>query len=621
VEEAIHSLSLVRFGTFEVDLQAGELRKSGLKLKLTGQPFQVLAILLERAGEVVTREEMQKRLWPDTFVDVDHNLNTAINKIREVLGDSAENPRFVETLPRRGYRFIGTINHENASASVSAGLERLKRFSTNLVVVAVMLLVVVVSAAIWLARKRDSAMTTAIRSIAVLPLANLSGDPQQDYLADGVTEELIATLGKLSALRVISRTSVMRYKNTDKPLPQIAKELNVDAVVEGSAQREGNRVRITAQLIHASTDRHLWAETYDRDLRDILTVESEVAQTIANEVRIKLTPQEQAGLASAPPVSPEVRELYLKGRYYWNKRTPETAKKSLDYFQRAIEKDPGYAPAYSALADSYVVLGAYKVLPPKLAYPKAEAAAMRALEADNRLGEAHAALGVSKMLFDWNWDGAEREFKQAIELSPNYANAYHWYALYLSRMGRHTEAITAARKAESLDPLSLVNSADLGRDALGPAGLYEQELQQCRKTLEMDPNFASAHVCLADSYRRKGMYKEAIAELQRANETSGGGLTLAPALGSAFARAGRRDEAIKILNQLEARSKREFVPASSFAIMYGALGQRDQAFLWLEKGYEEHDTEMLNLRSSPEFDPLRSDARFEDLVRRMNLPQ
>jgi TolB-like protein/Tfp pilus assembly protein PilF len=486
--------------------------------------------------------------------------------------------------------------------------------------------ILAVLAAFYISGLRDRLRCRAgpgrIESLAVLPLDNLSHDPEQDYFADGMTEELITDLAKISALRVISRTSVMRYRRTEKPLSQIAQELNVDGVVEGSVQRSGNRVRITAQLIQAATDKHLWAESYERDLRDVLSLQDEVARAIASEIKVKLTPQEQTRLASARPVNPEAHGLYLKGRYYWNKRTPETLKKSLEYFQQAIEKDPGYAPAYAGLADSYDMLGAgsYRVLPPKEAYPKAEAAAMKALELDSTLAEAHTSLGWSKWVFDWDWQGAEREYKQAIELNPNYANAHHWYAGYLLDMGRYTEAIGEDRKAESLDPLSLIISADLGDEALGPAGLYDQEMEQCRKTLEMDPNFAQAHMCLADSYVRKGMHKEAIAEFEKAIELSAGSLVYVSALGSTYARAGRRDDAIKILNELKARSKQGFVAPDNFASIYAGLGDKDQAFAWLEKAYEERTDAIIGVSAEPWFDPLRSDPRFQELLRRVGLP-
>ena len=461
-----------------------------------------------------------------------------------------------------------------------------------------------------------------IESIAVLPLENLSADPEQEYIADGMTEELITDLGKIRALRVISRQSVMGYKGSKKRLPEIARELNVDAIVEGTVRRSGDRVRITANLLYAPTDRHMWAETYERDLGEVLALQSEVARAIAREVQAKLTPQERTGLARALPVNPQALDLYLKGRYYWNKRTPEALKKSLDCFQKAIEKDPNYAPAYAGLADSYAMLGAgfYAVLRPREAYPKAEAAATKALQLDSTLAQAHTTLAWSKAFFDWDWEGAEREFKRAIELNPGYANAYHWYAAFLSIMGRHSEAISEGRKAESLDPLSLIISADVAMEALGPAGLYDQEMEQCRKTLEMDASFPLAHACLSDSYKHKRMYDEAVTEMLKAIDLSGGSVVWVSALAQIYALAGKRSEAMKILNELNARSKREYVSPDLFAYIYASLGDNDQAFAWIEKAYEERSNLVSGLKSGRQLEPLRSDPRYQALLRRMNFP-
>ncbi len=570
------------------------------------------------------------RLNPKLPPELEHIINKALEKDREERYQSASELR----------ADLKRLKHETEAAR-SAGVSPaaaaihelpLRRWWPAVATAATLVAAVAVLIALNVAGLRDrismavgarhAAPVPQIQSIAVLPLENLSGDPGQEYFADGMTEELIATLGKLSALRVISRTSAMRYKKTDKPLPQIARELNVDAVIEGSVLRAGDRVRITAQLIQAATDRHLWAETYDRDLRDVLALQDEVARAIASEIKVKLTPQEQTRLASARQVNPEAHELYLKGRYYWNKRTPDTLKKSLEYFEQAIEKDPSYAPAYAGLADSYDMLaaGSYAVLPPKQAYPRAEAAAMKALQLDSTLAEAHTSLAWAKIFFDWDWQGAEREFTQAIELNPGYANAHHWYALYLTIMGHHSEAIAEDRKAESLDPLSLIISADLAMEALGPAGMYDQEMEQCRKTLEMDPSFPLAHACLCDSYKNKRMYKEAVAEMQKAIDLSGGSVVWVSALAHTYALAGRRDEATKILNELKARSKREFVSPILFAYIYAGLGDKDQAFAWLEKAYEERSDVVGGLKVGRQLDPLRSDPRFQDLLRRMNFP-
>jgi TolB-like protein/DNA-binding winged helix-turn-helix (wHTH) protein/Flp pilus assembly protein TadD len=482
--EPLRATSVVRFGTYEVSFQSGEVRKAGLRIRIQQQPMKLLEILLERPAEVVTREELRGRIWPnESFGDFDQALNIAIAKLRSALGDSAENPRFIETLPKRGYRFIADVSIVDAGARTKrpeaeaegmlgtesghqvqgVGLTiapKRRLWPTRPVIVA--LVVGLSILAVWVFRSHGGS-PTVIRSLAVLPLDNLSGDASQDYFADGMTDELITDLAQISALRVISRTSVMVYKGARKPLSEIARELNVDAVVEGTVLRSGERVRITAQLIQAPADKHLWAESYEGDLHDTLALQKEVASAIAGQIRIELTPKEQAGLKNAKVVNPEAYEAYLKGRYFWNRRTADGLKRAVDYFDQAIQKDPNYAQAYAGLADSYDLLGdwEYGVLAPNEAYPKAKAAAVKALELDNTLGEAHASLAFSLDVFDWDWGSAEREFRRAIALNPGYATAHHWYAWHLSEMGRNSEAIAEMRKAENLDPLSLIISADM----------------------------------------------------------------------------------------------------------------------------------------------------------------
>ena len=461
-----------------------------------------------------------------------------------------------------------------------------------------------------------------IQSIAVLPLANLSHDPEQDYFADGMTEELITDLSQIASLKVISRTSVMRYKGSSKPLPEIARELNVDGIVEGSVLRSGDRVRITAQLIQAASDTHVWAKSYERDLREVLALQSEVAQAIASEIKAKVTPEEQTRLTKAHQVDPQSYELYLKGRYFWNKRTPDALRKSLEYFQSAADKDPTNGLALAGLADTYAILGSageYGVMSPKEAMPKAEAAAKQALQLDSTLAEAHVTLGYLGFIFDWDWQDAEREFQQAIKLNPSYAHAHHWYAYFLAYTGRPSDAISEIRKAETLDPLSLIISTDVG-EILNFLRQYDPAIEQLKKAIEMDPNFAAAHFTLAHSYVAKKTYPEAISEMKWAIELAGDEPTWNEYLAYVYALANHRNEAIEILNKLNEQSKHRFIPASNMVYAYMALGDTNRAFYFLEKAYSGRETIMSSLAGDPELDPLRSDPRFQDLVRRMNFP-
>src|SRR6201982_3601689 len=514
MQEARQPRGPIRFGAFELDLRAGEWRRNGLRVRLQQQPFEVLAMLLEHPDEIVSREELQKKLWPaDTFVDFDHGLNKAINKIRGALGDSAESPRFVETVARVGYRFLAEVRVGDVApvrrATPPAQLpdpvlqmgdrpdlaSKLPHFLPSFAwkILALVLISLAASLAIWRIHpwKRSSSV---IRSLAVLPLESLSTDASQDYFADGMTDELISDLGQIGALRVISRTSVMTYKNARKPLPQIARELSVDAVVEGTVLRSGNEVRITAQLIEASADKHLCSQSYEGELRNTLALQNDVARAIADQIRINLNPAEQAALKKVRGVYPEAFESYLKGRYFWNKRTAEGLNVALAYSNQAIDEDPTIAQAYSGLADTYALLGdwQYAVMTPMEALPKAKAAAIKALELDSALGEAHNSLAFCLDGFDWNFDSAGKEFLRAIELNPGYATAHHWYASHLIQLGRYDEGIAQMRKAENLDPLSLIINADLA-ELLVLAHSYDESIRQSRKTIEMDPNFALAH--------------------------------------------------------------------------------------------------------------------------------
>jgi TolB-like protein/DNA-binding winged helix-turn-helix (wHTH) protein/Tfp pilus assembly protein PilF len=649
--------AMIYFGGFELDPRTGELNKNGLRIRLPEQSLQVLALLLNNPGEMVTREELCRELWPNgTFVDFDHGLNAAVNRLRVALHDSAEEPRFIETVARRGYRFIAPVQTGAADSSLQAaaptsssttratvetpplqmgdtgarqGAAALTRRRIALTAGALVALLVALLG-LSVAGLRERAMKAIgvlrepplrIQSIAVLPLENLSHDPEQEYFADGMTEALITDLGKISALRVISRTSVMHYKRTVKTLPEIARELNVDALVEGAVMRSGNRVRITAQLIQAATDKHLWAESYERDARDVLALQDEVARNITAEIQIKLTPQQQARLASAGPVNPEAHELYLKGRYEWNKRTEEGLKKGIQYFEKAIAKDPNYAVSYAGLADSYGILADNGFCPPEECYPKATAAAQKALGMDDSLAEAHSSLAQILQSYDWDWSGAEKEIQRAIELNPGYATAHHYYALFLSNMGRPAGAIVEIRKARELDPLSIRINANVGL-VLYFAREYEQAVEELRKAIELDPNDVSSHYYLGAVYSHKGMHEEAIAEAQMAQELSAGkDRTSELVLAYAYAAGGRKSEGLKILADLKNPARRSYLPPEMVAEVYAGLGDRQEALNWLEKAYAEHAANLDLLKVNPAFDPLRADPRFQQLLRRMNFPQ
>ncbi len=581
------SESLLSFDAFELDVRTGELRKRGKRLRLQGQPLQVLAALLKRAGDLVTREELRSEIWPaDTFVDFDHSLHNAIARIRETLGDSADSPRFIETLPRRGYRFIGRVDEVKAEAQAP--------------------------------REGCGGDASQIQSMVVLPLDDHSGEPGHEYFADGMTEALITNLAKIKALRVISRTSAMQYKGVRKSLPQIARELNVDAVIEGSVLRSGGRIRIAVQLIDAATDRHLWAESYERDFRDILSLQSEIARQVANEVRIILTPEEDARLGRARRVNPEAHELYLQARYHWNKRNEESVRKAMAFLQKAIDHDPTYAQGYAGLADAYNILGYYNSLAPAEAYPKGKAAALKALELDDSLAEPHAALGVLKRDFEWDWVGAQQEFQRANELNPGYVEAYHWRSTLLSMLGRHEDALLEKKKALAMDPLSVVIRTDLARMFYFHRE-FDRAIEQYRAALEMDPNFSSAHLWLAQAYEQKGMFDEAIAALETGCRLSGESAYAVARLGAGYALAAKSEKARGVLNQLKQWSTQKYVSPHDIAMIHAGLNETNEAFAWLRKAVEERSIWLGYLNVEPQGDALRGDPRFQTLLRQIGL--
>jgi TolB-like protein/DNA-binding winged helix-turn-helix (wHTH) protein/Flp pilus assembly protein TadD len=630
---------VLRFDTFELDLRSGELHKRGVKLRLQGQPLQLLAILLQSPGNLVTREELSSQLWPaDTFVDFDHSLHNAVGRIREVLGDSAEMPRYIETLPRRGYRFIAPveevqvprisapqISSENGNKlreAVAVARPTKRRAALAVILCSC----VAIGLGAWVAWRHfyGKSQVPDIRSIAVLPMQNLSGDAAQEYFADGMTDEMITDLAKVSALRVISRTSVMRYKGTQKGLPEIARELNVDAIVEGSVLRSGNRVRITAQLLHASTDRHLWADTYERDLGDVLKLQSEVAEAIAKQVRAQLTPQQQARFRSARFVNPEAYEAYLRGRYYLSNQftMAQPLNMAKSYFEESIRKDPGFALAYSGLADSYVYLAFFRQgqLSPDRAYRAAKEALRKALELDDSIGEAHDTLGLLSWRFEWNWDAAEREFNQAIALAPSYSCAHEDRAVYLSFIGRRAEALAEVAKSNELDPGP--SSAMAESAAYYQLREYKSLAEAGRRGVVSNPNEWTAHFNLGIGYEGTGKLLEAISEYQKAIEISNGDQDATASLAHAFAVIGRRAEAEKILRDLEQESKSAYVSPYIMATVYAGLGENDRAFEFLQRAYQERSLELSwHLKADLRIDNLRSDPRFQALLQRVGFPQ
>ena len=637
---------ILRFAAFEVDLRAGQLRKHGLRIRLQDQPFQILAMLLDRPGDVVTREELRQRLWPvDTFVDFDHSLNTAINKLREALSDSAENPRYIETLPRRGYRFLAAIEaaHQEAASAAPAEtppspapapsgeavvapaaethrIARPSRLRWTIVAAAA-----VIAMALLIANRQtledwlSGGRSQRIESLAVLPLENLSHDPEQEYFADGMTDALITNLTRIGSLRVISRTSSMQYKKARKSLPQIAKELKVDGIIEGTVQRSGNQVRISVQLLHGPTDTHLWAREYERDLSDIVTLQREMARAVADEIRIQLTPQESRSLAGGAAVNPEAYEAYLRGRHFWNKRTEEGLKRSLAYFQQAIEKDPNYARAYVGLSDLHNSLGFYGLRPPRETYPKAKELAMRALALDDTLGEAHTSLASVLADYEWDWAGAEREFRRAIELNPNYEVAHQWHADHLVFMGRFEEGRKEIERAQDLDPLSLIISSDVALHHYYSRD-YDSTIAEAARMFELEPDYPLGHIWLGMASVQKGKPDAAVEEFRKAGGVPQGNLMALALLGHAYGRAGRRAEALAVIQELEKAARTRFVSAAYFTLVYLGLGDRAKFFEWFEKSYRERSALMVRLKVEPMLDPVRSDPRFQVFLKRMKFP-
>jgi TolB-like protein/DNA-binding winged helix-turn-helix (wHTH) protein/Tfp pilus assembly protein PilF len=628
--------TIIRFGVFDLDPQAGELRKTGHRIPLRPQAARLLALLARRPGQVLTREELKDEIWgKETFVDFEHGLNLCIRQIREALGDDAANPRYVETLPRHGYRFIAPVHDTQSATDSAVDLQRIAHNTTPItsapsrsyrpvaifgaIAAAVLIAVVATNPGEWRARLLGSTVRP-VRAIAVLPLQNLSGDPAQDYFADGMTEAITTDLARMESLQVISRTSTMQYKTAQKSLPVIAHELNADAIVEGSVQRSGNRVRVTAQLVRAADDRHLWAETYERDFRDILALQDDVASAIAKQVESRLGGPPPQPLAKAQTISPEAYETYLKANYYLDQFDLQ---KSIDYYNQAIKLDPNYAPAYAHMADAYFFLGFFGAMPPRQAWGKVKEAGLLAVAKDERLPEGHGALALAKLHYDWDFAGAEQEFRRALDLNPNNADIRHSYAHYLMAMGRMDESDAESRRAVELDPVDdgLTDCLCWHRYA---ARKYESSIQLALEVLKRQPNDTWELAILGWDYEQSGLPDRAVTQFKKAVEVepkdSPISTFLFAGLAQAYALAGMKSEAEQALRTLLEKSKRSYVSAFDIALIYTALGEKDTAFDWLKKAVDERSTFLVYSKWEPRLDPLRADPRFGQMLKKIGFP-
>ena len=630
----------IAFDNFEVDLRSGELRKHGSRIRLQAQPFQLLVLLLVNAGQVVTREEICRELWPtNTFVDFEHSLAAAVNKIRDALGDSADTPKYVETLPKRGYRFIGKVKSEPpvvmfptetqeseglaAVVAPKAGISSTRMLARAPAAVLAVAALIAAALFIWkIVGERRAALSSPprIQSLAVLPLVNLSSDVGQEFFADGMTEELTTDLGKISVLRVISRTSAMRYKDTKKPLSEIARELDVDAVVEGTLARSGSHLRVTANLVQAFPEKHLWAESYESEVGDALTLQGEIAQAVAREIQVKLTQQEQHLLAAARPVNPEAHDLYLRGLY--SARGMDSAgssEKAVKYFQQAIEKDPNYAVAYSALSRVYSIWIPGMTRSPRNLMPKAREFALKALTLDNTLADAHAVLGMIALFYDWDWSAAEQEYKQTMALNPNHVWAHERHARGLATQGRKEEAIAEAKQVLTLSPTPSEWDYPIWIFIL--TRRYDLARERAQELLEVAPNWVWGHFELAQAYEQEGQLEEAAQESLKADELFGMDPKRVTQLKGTLAKSGAKGYWKRTLENYKESAKSNYVPSVLVAEACVRVGDKECAFEWLEKGFEERDDLMINLKVEPVFDSLHSDPRFQDLVRRVGIPQ
>jgi TolB-like protein/DNA-binding winged helix-turn-helix (wHTH) protein len=631
---------IARFGVFEADLEGRRLSKSGYRIRLQEQPFQILALLLERQGVVVTREELKERLWPsDTFVEFDVGLNTAIKKLRAALSDSADNPRFVETVPRIGYRFVAPVSMPLAVDTLSTGGDSLPparslaepeipitpaaHSKQGMSVLRWAALAVVLLGAGIAIRARFKSMvqagsSTPIRAIAVLPLQSMSGDPGQEYLADGMTDEIITDLAKLGGPKVISRTSAMQYKNTHKTIPEIARELNVGAVVEGSIERSGDRMRVRVQLIQGTTDQHMWAEAYERQLSDVLKLEADLALDISREIQIHLTQQQQHEFAQARTLDPKAFEDYLQGRHYWATRTNEGLTKAIEYFKRSIQEDPDDARSYAGLADCYIVEPMLTDVGETETAREARQAAQKALSLDDSLAEAHLAMAEIEFYQDWDFPAAEKEFRRTLELNPNYATGHQWYGEFLSVFGRHPEAIHEVETAVTLDPLSAIVHHQAGQ-SFQQARMYDRAVQEYQQALRLNPNLYVSYEAEYWAYRRQGKFEEASQAMRGASPywpASEGMETVIQELSASYAESGSNG----FFRQSIEMHKHFRDGTLYLARDYADLGEKEHALQELEEVFKSQNQIRIWILVDPEFDSLRTEPRFRSLIATIRVP-
>ena len=645
---------LYEFGPFVLEAAEHRLMRDGRLVPLPPKVFETLLLLVQRSGHVVEKDEIMKSIWPDSFVE-EANLTQYVFALRKALGEDDNGHAYIETVPKHGYRFVADVREtggENADPEIETRVEspsiqkgevsptgqdkmprppfvgvadrRVKEAASwrrRPIFIAIGAIVIVgfLTSFYWW-NTGNKTETAGVKSLAVLPFKSMDGEGSNEHLGLGMTDAFIHRLGNIRQIDVRPTRAILKYDGAGQDVMAAGRELGVDAVLDGSVSRAGDRVRVAVRLVRVRDGMPLWADKFDAKYTDIFSVQDSISEQVARSLALTLNVEERKQLAKQPTNIPEAYQAYLKGRFFWNKRTADNYQKAIEQFDQAIALDPQYAQAHAGLADAYALLGSMvnTVVTRREAMHRARAAATKALEIDETLAEAHTSLAWVKMQYDWDWSGAEKEFERAIELNPSYATAHHWYAYYFAAVGRHDESIREIRRAQEIDPLSLIINTDVG-DMLFLARRYDEAIEQCRKTIEMDPNFTLAHFILAQAYGQKGMYADAMAEFQKAANAAGDETNYLASLGMIHARAGRKDQARKMLNKLTELSGRGYVPASDMAVVYASLGEKDQAFEWLEKAYEDRSGTMLLINVWPAMDPLRPDPRFADLVRRVGL--